>query len=262
MNLNNEGEYLKLIDNQGNLIDEVDCSSGWFAGDNKTKQIMKRKDSHLSGNNSDNWQTGAEKQETRPPVFLQEVGSPVFYPAGIVINEVLPSPEGPDADNEWIELFNQNDFTVDLSGWKISDTAGATKLYLFPEKTNIEPHSFLLLPRTESKITLNNDYDGLNLSQPNDNIIDGVSWEKAINNQSYNRSDPIWKWSPVLTPNSANIFPEVIKNNSPVELLNEKNETLAISVKDSDFPLSTALLVATLSGGTIVLLKRLTKDSF
>lgn len=40
--LKNNGENLKLYDNFGNLIDWVDCSRGWFAGDNQTKQTMER----------------------------------------------------------------------------------------------------------------------------------------------------------------------------------------------------------------------------
>ncbi len=47
--LGNIGERLELYDGSGNLIDLVDCSSGWFAGDNKTKQTMEKV-------GSENWQ--------------------------------------------------------------------------------------------------------------------------------------------------------------------------------------------------------------
>lgn len=40
--LENNGEVLELYDNSGNLIDRVDASSGWPAGNNKTKQTMER----------------------------------------------------------------------------------------------------------------------------------------------------------------------------------------------------------------------------
>ena len=51
--LHNRGEKLELYDNQGNLIDSVDCSLGWLAGDNFTKQTMERK-------TDANWQTSKE----------------------------------------------------------------------------------------------------------------------------------------------------------------------------------------------------------
>jgi len=41
--LNNSGENLELYDNFGSSIDVVNCSSGWFGGDNNTKQTMERK---------------------------------------------------------------------------------------------------------------------------------------------------------------------------------------------------------------------------
>jgi hypothetical protein len=53
--LKNDGEKLELYDNFSNLIDSVDCSTGWFAGDNKTKQTMERKDPQFSGSDSENW---------------------------------------------------------------------------------------------------------------------------------------------------------------------------------------------------------------
>ncbi len=33
---------------------------------------------------------------------LQNVVIPIVYPTGVVINEILPSPEGADEQNEWI----------------------------------------------------------------------------------------------------------------------------------------------------------------
>jgi len=54
--LNNEGEKLELYDKSGNLIDLVDCSAGWFAGDNTTKQTMERKN-EISTLNATGWQT-------------------------------------------------------------------------------------------------------------------------------------------------------------------------------------------------------------
>jgi hypothetical protein len=58
--LNNKGETLELRDAQNNLIDQIDCSEGWFAGDNETKQTMERKNSQNSGNDSNNWQSSQD----------------------------------------------------------------------------------------------------------------------------------------------------------------------------------------------------------
>jgi len=112
--LGNKGEHLKLFDNQNNLIDEVNCTGSWFAGDNKTKQTMER-------TNSGNWQTSQEfngtpgiknsvkeelpiqsEPESQPELKpkSEEKIIPINYPTGIIFNEILPSPEGPDSENE------------------------------------------------------------------------------------------------------------------------------------------------------------------
>lgn len=70
--LNNGGDRLELVDASGNIIDSVDCSSGWFAGSNTSpKKSMERKGPSLSGNNSGSWsdndgvtRNGADKNGT------------------------------------------------------------------------------------------------------------------------------------------------------------------------------------------------------
>ena len=175
---------------------------------------------------------------------------PIIYPSGILINEILPSPEGPDAENEWIELFNQNDFEVNLSGWKIMDTVGSTKTYIFPEGTKIKATGYLILNRPVSKITLNNGGDGLQLIQPDGKIIDEAVFEKALLGQSFNRFETNWKWSLILTPNSANVIPapekitedngevklhqtELKEDSPPPELKETENSSLPLASLDS-----------------------------
>ncbi len=56
--LSNSGEKIQLLDNNSNLVDEINCSTGWFAGkaspDYKT---MERINPSLSGNLAENWAT-------------------------------------------------------------------------------------------------------------------------------------------------------------------------------------------------------------
>ena len=119
--LGNSGENLELYDNSGNLIDSLTCASGWFAGDNTTKQTMERKNSQLSGSDSSNWQTSQNpggtpeaknseqgtiknEQKTENLTGSSSLPAPLEtkeYPPSIVINEILPSPEGPDTEEEW-----------------------------------------------------------------------------------------------------------------------------------------------------------------
>jgi len=281
--LENSGENLGLYDNLGNLIDSVDCSFGWFTGNNKTKQTMERKDPKLSGSNPNNWQTSqnhggtpnakndlGEELTKIGPVSAYSQETPVTYPTNIFINEILPSPEGSDAKGEWIEIFNQNNFKVNLSGWKIKDEKGRIKEYTFPENTEILPEDFLVIHRSETKITLNNGGDCLNLIHPNGTVTDKVCYEKAVLNQSYNQSKSGWVWSTILTPNLNNKSPELqinsLKEATSLSSKIEAEENI-ISFEEriykdnkSEFPILYAFLTVLFSGTTVLILKRKLKN--
>jgi hypothetical protein len=55
--LGNSGEHIRLINLQNKIVDEIDASSGWPAGDNRTKETMGRIDFFATGYNANNWCT-------------------------------------------------------------------------------------------------------------------------------------------------------------------------------------------------------------
>jgi len=175
----------------------------------------------------------------------------------ILINEILPSPTGSDATDEWIEIFNPNDFEVNLSGWKIQDTVGKTKAYIFQKGTKILAKGFLVLKRPITKITLNNEGDGLKLTDPDGKTIDEISYQKAKKGKSYNRSDTGWFWSENLTPGAENVQ-QIIKEEEVQKSINEK-ELAAVGSqipKENFSPFFIALIISIFSGIIILLLKR------
>ena len=276
--LNNNGENLNLYDNLGNLIDAVNCQDGWSAGDNSTKQTMERK-------GVNNWQTsqnpgGTPKtenslsqeeaiEEPESQTEPQKEEPKIIYPTGVIINEILPSPEGPDSEGEWIETFNQNSFEIGLFGWQITDVVGKTNLYTFPKGISMQPQEFLVLRRPISKITLNNSGDGLRLSHPDKTIVDTVNYGSVSQGESFNRTKSGWVWSSTLTPGSANIVPikqsqlesVATKKSSKQQ---EKKELAAIGEQIDNLSLSSltflvALAVAIFSGIIILILKKKSK---
>jgi len=207
--MGNTGEALELYDSSGNIVDSVDCSAGWLGGDNTAKKTMEKI--------SFGWQTSKEREGTPKETNStpQELNNKkaeetvsdtpiITYPNGILINELLPSPEGSDEDNEWIEIYNKNQEKIDLSGWKVKDSYGATTVFIIPQKTEIEPLGFLLFSRNTTKIILNNDNDEISLIRPDLIVADKISYEKAAIGQSYNRINSDWVWSKNPTPGKTN----------------------------------------------------------
>ena len=225
------------------------------------------------------WVTGS--QLIQKPIIETQTQEPINYSSGIIINEILPSPEGPDNLEEWIELKNINDKEIDLSEWKIQDTIGSITTYTFSQRTKIEPKGFLVLSRPTTKITLNNSGDGLNLIQPDGKIIDRVDFEKAPLAESYNLTETGWLWSIVLTPGAANIISASLlaKETEPTEEPKEtgfqkeveenlsKKELAAISEQVAEplnflnilFP---ALILACVSGIIILMFKKRLRIDF
>jgi hypothetical protein len=174
--------------------------------------------------------------------------------------------------HEWIEVFNQNNFEVDLSNWQITDTLGKTNTYTFPAGTKIPAQGFLILSRPTTKITLNNDGDELLLTQPNGNILDSVNYEKAPRGQSYNRTESDWAWSTILTPGLLNQIPapeirekesskEVTEKTTPQEKIQPKMELATIGEQflkggGSFSPILVAFSIAFFSGTIILILKK------
>ena len=168
---------------------------------------------------------------------------------------------------------NQNAFEVDLSGWQISDVAGSMTVYTFLEGTKIKQKGFLLIWRPETKITLNNSGDGLKLMQPNENILDSISYENAPMGNSYNLIGEKWLWSNTPTPNSANILSPAIQedktataeeknnlNSLPAEKQLASAEKQILGSKNQLPLFLIALTLAIISGISILFFKKRTAN--
>jgi len=214
--LENKGEFLQLIDEKENIIDELDCSQGWFEGKNESKKTMERINQKIKGSDKNNWQTSKQSfgtpmaenilyQETKEVKGdIQTESEKISYSLNVKINEIMPSPDGPDVEQEFIELFNQENIDLNISEWYLKDTEGATKKFIFPKNTIIKANDFLVFFRPETKITLNNTGDRVELFNPNNEIVDAVNYEKAFQGKSFSKIEDNWTWTLNLTPGKEN----------------------------------------------------------
>jgi hypothetical protein len=289
--MGNNGESLFLYDNSKNIIDSVDCSAGWFAGDNAAKQTMERKNPLSPGNLATNWQTGKNAGGTpknnNSPAFnksdisgftenqniISEIQNTnkqkmprerTTYAGGIIFSKILPSPDGPDAQEEWIEIYNKNNFEADISGWKISDTAGVTSTYVFPEKTKIEQLGAVKIGRPETKIILNNNQDGLNLRQPDGTLADSATYQNAEKGIIYELIDGRWVWDnnketknsdqdKLVLGQEAKSATESVQSSGKKQLISARNN---LEIKETPLKIfGTALFFAVISGASILIIK-------
>ncbi|MCD4683316.1 MAG: CotH kinase family protein [Bacteroidales bacterium] len=62
----------------------------------------------------------------------------------VVINEINYNSSSDFNPEDWVEFYNPNDYTVDLSGWYFKDEDDH-HIFVFPQETHIEPEDYLIL---------------------------------------------------------------------------------------------------------------------
>ncbi|MDO9510112.1 MAG: lamin tail domain-containing protein, partial [Candidatus Magasanikbacteria bacterium] len=132
----------------------------------------------------------------------------------IKINEFACAPEGDE--NEWVEFFNNNTSSVDLSGGYLCDEQGISSTVSSCKIINgiIEPFSWFFFD-LDTRRLLNNDKDTVVLRNLNGEEIDKIYYEGSLTpkvNQSLARktdgedsdSDGDWAITTSITKNSTN----------------------------------------------------------
>ena len=137
------------------------------------------------------------------------VGAPL-----IVMNEVYSrglSPATPDPD--WIEIYNNSDVAVDISGYKVYDNggqSGAKPKMEVPAGTTLEARGFYVISTDvdgEAGFGISSGGEELWFENANGNVIDNVIAPAMEIGQSYGRNpdgSPNWELLPTLTPGEAN----------------------------------------------------------
>lgn len=198
--INNNSEILQLFDSHCILQDEAKTNENgqWPAGDGKEKRSMERDTDltwHTYSGEINNGIFGTPKQENSlkiiepspspsPSPSETPLSSPLPSPspsstptptpisaAQILISEILYDAEGSDEGKEFIELYNPNNFEVDLSDWslRLIKNNETTSNPLGKIETNenhiISPRGFLLIGyNTYSSSTYNIEADILRIS--------------------------------------------------------------------------------------------------
>ncbi|MBW6441192.1 lamin tail domain-containing protein [Patescibacteria group bacterium] len=126
----------------------------------------------------------------------------------IVITEFLPNPEGSDKDNEFIELYNKGDTTVNIENFVLADKIGKIREFIIPKDTKINAKSYKVFYADQTGIVLNNSGDGVLLKDNQGNIISETPLSgPAKEEQSYALDkNNNWTWTLKPTPRKENII--------------------------------------------------------
>ncbi|MBU0596803.1 lamin tail domain-containing protein [Patescibacteria group bacterium] len=250
-NLNNSGDIVILFDPTGKEIDQVTYGT-WDDGnlnDNAPTpadpmSLIRKIDGQDANNDYYDFvltttiTKGAENIATNTTedgeIIEQALGS-----NDIIINEVLPNPAGSDNEEEFIEIKNIGNTTVDITGWKLGDSS--TKRYKITQGS-IKANEFIIFKRKVTNIALNNSGgDEVKLYSSGDALIDQIKYTgSAKEAESYaRRDDNSWAWTIKLTPGSQNIIAgssatPIINIDAQTEVI--KDEPIIFDASDTTDP--------------------------
>ncbi|HBG81746.1 TPA: hypothetical protein DDW69_02780 [candidate division CPR2 bacterium] len=210
-----------LYDRAKNVVDKVGFGK---ASDFETQaavpllkdQILSRKDNIDTDNNANDFQIETEN------VPEQNVTTSTDHnqDSQVLINEVYPDPLSTESESkdEWVELFNPNNFEVDISGWSLEDKRGSVNKFIMQPQTKISPNGYLVLNNSLTKIALNNDGDELILrNTAGSEISSSPDYGDTESGLSFAFFDESWVWTKKVTKGSINIKEEVTEKEASLD---------------------------------------------
>lgn len=123
------------------------------------------------------------------------------------ITELLPNPGSPntDAADEFVELYNNNDATFDLSGFMLYIGSTGSKHVTFPDGTTIAPHSFKAFFSSELHLSLSNSSGKVALVDPLGNQLYATDeYGAAKDDVAWALAQGKWQWTTRPTPGATN----------------------------------------------------------
>jgi len=149
---------------------------------------------------------GGSATAAAPPVGLPSADVGLMAPS---VTEILPNPDGTgnDATDEFIEVYNPNSASFDLSGFSLQ--AGTTSLhnFSFPAGTALSAKGFTAFYSAATGLSLSNSGGQVKLLDPFGNSIAATDvYGNAKDGQAWALANGKWYWTTKLTPGAANII--------------------------------------------------------
>jgi hypothetical protein len=187
--MNKTDEKVYFLNSEGKILDKV-----FYKG--KAKE-----DYFYALNSNGEWEWTDFLTFEKPNKFKT-------YSERLEITELIPNPEGADDGREWVEVLNNDDKKVNLTGWSIANHLDEEiELKNIPE---ILSGKRIKIEIVSNSSFLRNSKGSVKIKNPSGEVVDKVEYfESAKENFSYSKNlKGVWEWTEFLTPGEVNRFPE------------------------------------------------------
>lgn len=151
--------------------------------------------------------TETGSSDDAPPVTTEPVAASISNQLSPRLSELLPNPKAPASDDtdEYVELFNPNNDSLSLAGYKLQTGNSFSYSYVFSQET-LPGQSYVAFMVTQTGDVLANSGGKARLVDPQGNIIDGTVYEAADEGLAWAYINGSWQWTSIPTPNAANLL--------------------------------------------------------
>ena len=98
-------------------------------------------------------------------------------PSVVVIESLLPNPNGSDRVNEEVALRNDSGFAVSMSGWTLEDKSG--RIWALQSLISISPGQSVIIRRNGMAMSLDNDGDKIMLFNDSHKLVDRFEYTES-----------------------------------------------------------------------------------
>ncbi|MFZ2486612.1 MAG: lamin tail domain-containing protein, partial [Anaerolineae bacterium] len=200
--LNNGGDWVRLLRPDGVLVEAFE-----YTASRDDEAYSKTVDGGDAWTRTYPPSPGASNQSggtptPTPTATVTVTATPGVFADHVTLNEFMPDPTSDwngdgtaTQDDEYIELYNANDFVVDLSGWQLDDLDDGLRAqpdgsppYPLPAGSTIPPHGFLLVFASESNLALNNGGDWVRLLRPDGVLVEAFEYTASRDDEAYSKT--------------------------------------------------------------------------
>ena len=166
------------------------------------------------------------------------IAPPVPQTYAVRLNEIFPNPAERGEANEFIELYNDADAPVSLTGWLIRKNRSESGQYAikasdFPAGTIIPAHGLFLIPRAASGFVMANSDKIISLHSPDGKEMSAVQYEKTKEAVSLNYTPTGWHGG-APTPGMVNSLNTLPQTRERVPKQGYRDVPVALDARGSD----------------------------
>jgi hypothetical protein len=146
------------------------------------------------------------------------------------ITELLPNPDGTgnDTTDEFIELYNPNSVSFDLTGFSLQTGLTSYRIYNFPANTLLPAKSFTVFNSEATSLSLSNTGSQAKLLDPFGNTISTSDiYANAKDGQTWALANGKWYWTTTVTSGAANVIKQPVSKKTKAAAAKSTKKTKA-----------------------------------